>query len=310
MIKLHGLRYAMAIVLTLATQAEAQVPTFERITPPASPAHGFPLYPGVAKPGDGKQKADTEIWNSFDGHPVLRNVTRPTITPFLPEPDKATGAAVIVLPGGGFTILAMESEGWSIGQWLAARGIAAFVLKYRVAETPEDEKEMSGWFMAQMGGIGSDPEKAVSAFAPPAEQDAAAALKLIRDGAAKWKIDPARVGMIGFSAGAMAARSTALSADASARPAFFGYIYGPMGAVTVPADAPPMFAAIAMDDQLFGKQGFGLVESWHKAARPVEFHAYEKGGHGFGAGRPGTTTTQLLPEFHAWLAARGLLSSR
>lgn len=308
--KLRGLRYAMAIALTFSAQAEAQMPPFERIAPLAAPAQEFPLYPSVGEPSGGKQSVETEIWNSFAGNPVLRNVTKPTITPFLPEPDKATGAAVIVLPGGGFTILSMESEGWSIGQWFAARGITAFVLKHRVAETPKDEKEMSGWFMAQMGGIGSDPEKAVSAFAPPAEQDATAALKLIRDGAARWRIDPARVGMIGFSAGAMAARSTVLSADASARPAFFGYIYGPMAAVTVPAAPPPMFAAIAMDDQLFGKQGFGIVESWHKAARPVEFHAYEKGGHGFGAGRPGTTTTQLLPEFHAWLAAQGLLNSR
>jgi acetyl esterase/lipase len=77
-----------------------------------------------------------------------------------------------------------------------------------------------------------------------------------------------------------------------------------MKPVTVPADAPPMFAAIAIDDEMFGRQGFALVESWHKANRPVELHAYERGGHGFGLGRPGTTTVELLDQFTAWLKLR------
>lgn len=299
MTKLRGLRYAMAIGALLATQAGAQVPMFERISPPVAPAQELPLHPGT-----GKQSTVAEVWDSFDGHPVLRNVTQPTITPFLPAPDKATGAAVIVLPGGGFTILAMEAEGWSIGQWLAEHGIAAFVLKYRLAATPADEKDLPEFFKMYMG---ADAEKVVATYVPPAVSDATAALKLVRANAEHWRIDPARIGMIGFSAGAMATRGVVLSSDPAARPAFFGYIYGPMTEASVPADAPPMFAAIALDDPLFGKQGFGIVESWHKAGRPVEFHAYEKGGHGFGAGKPGTTTMQLLPEFHAWLAARGLL---
>ncbi|PTS91002.1 esterase [Sphingomonas sp. HMWF008] len=297
--KLLGMGWAMAVALTLAAPAAAQMPGFDRIPAPAAPAPEIPLYPAA-----GKQGAQSEIWNRFDGHPVLRNVTQPTITPFLPAPDKATGAAVVVLPGGGFTILAMEAEGWSIGQWFADHGIAAFVLKYRLAPTPVDEKALPEFFKKYMG---ADIEKVVGAYIPPAVEDATSALKLVRAGATTWRIDPARVGVIGFSAGAMASRGVVLSPDAAARPAFFGYIYGPMDTVTVPADAPPMFAALAMDDPLFGGRGFGIVDAWHKAGRPVELHAYEKGGHGFGAGKPGTTTTQLLPEFVAWLEARGLL---
>jgi acetyl esterase/lipase len=82
-----------------------------------------------------------------------------------------------------------------------------------------------------------------------------------------------------------------------------------MTTVTVPTDAPPMFAAIAMDDGLFRKQGFAIAEAWRNARRPVELHAYERGDHGFGIGRPGTTTTGLLPQFTGWLRMHGLLTA-
>jgi acetyl esterase/lipase len=148
---------------------------------------------------------------------------------------------------------------------------------------------------------------------PLAPQDALAALKLVRRDAARWHVDPARVGMIGFSAGAITALQAALAPDGG--PAFFGYIYGPMLRVVVPAQAPPMFAAYALDDGLFGRQGFGIVESWHAAQRPVELHAYEggdhayeRGDHGFGVGKTGTTSTLMLEEFTAWLESRGLLA--
>ena len=81
-----------------------------------------------------------------------------------------------------------------------------------------------------------------------------------------------------------------------------------MVAVTVPAHAPPLFTALALDDPLFGGQGFGVVDSWRKAGRAVEVHGYERGGHGFGVGKPGTSTTMLLPEFLAWMQSRGLLA--
>lgn len=298
-----------AVLITPAVAQPAAPPMFERIAAPAAPAREIPLYPGQQMAAG---KVDQgEVWDRMLGtHPVLRNVTRPTITPFLPEPAKATGAAVIVLPGGGFTMLSMDSEGWTIARWLADHGIAAFVLKYRTMQTPADEKALLPSLMTSMGALMADPEKAMMPLAPPAVADAVQALKLVRAGASTWKIDPARVGMIGFSAGAMATRDVALSADPALRPAFVGLIYGPMREVTVPADAPPMFTALALDDQLFGKQGFGIVSAWHKAGRPVELHAYDQGGHGFGAGNPGTTSTMLLPQFHAWMAARGLLNKQ
>jgi acetyl esterase/lipase len=279
---------------------------FERIAPPPALAQELPLY-SVSPKGSG-EGSEPEVWDRMLAtNPVVRNVTKPTITPILPDPAKATGAAVIVLPGGGFTMLSMDSEGWTVARWLADHGIAAFVLKYRIAQTPADETALMGSLTKSMGALMTDPEGTMTPLAPPAVADAIEALKQVRAGAVKWKIDPARVGMIGFSAGAMATRDVVLSTEPAVRPAFFACIYGPMREVTVPADAPPMFTALALDDPLFGKAGFGIVSSWHEAGRPVELHAYEQGGHGFGVGKPGTTSTMVLPEFLAWVTARGLL---
>lgn len=93
-------------------------------------------------------------------------------------------------------------------------------------------------------------------------------------------------------------------------PDFVGYIYGPMGAVTVPNNAPPMFAAITMDDEFFGNGDFSIISNWQLANKKVELHAYQSGGHGFGLGKPGTTTTGLMTGFLAWMEANGLLKKR
>src|SRR5690606_6292836 len=95
-----------------------------------------------------------------------------------------------------------------------------------------------------------------------------------------------------------------------ARPAFIGNIYGPIAALKVPADAPPLFVALAADDGLFSNSGFGLIESWQKAARPVEFHYYERGGHGFGMYPKDTTSTGWFEAWVAWMTMHGLLERK
>ena len=275
--------------------------------PAAAPAEpdALPLY-GAATPGN----ANTEVWAGFGGSAVaVRNVTRPTLTPVLPDPAKATGAAVIVAPGGAFMLLAMEHEGWKVARALADQGIAAFVLKYRLLPTPRDEAEAHPYMMRKMMDGLTDPTKPPTLTSQTAAEDGLAALAMVRSGGAKWGIDPKRVGMIGFSAGAMTALSTTLAARPGERPAFLGYIYGPQAKIDVPADAPPMFDAIALDDPLFPSMGFPVAQGWLAAKRPVEIHAYQKGGHGFGLGVPGTTTTLMLGQFTAWLAAGGFLKS-
>jgi acetyl esterase/lipase len=166
--------------------------------------------------------------------------------------------------------------------------------------------EMGKVFASAASGPGGRP----ALTEPRATRDALRALEMVRGGAPRWNIDPQRIGLIGFSAGAMTSLNAVLEAPAGQGPAFFGYIYGPMLPIEVPPAAPPMFAALALDDGLFGRQGFGIVEAWRKADRPVELHAYEKGDHGYGMGRPGTTTVLMMEQFLAWLDSRGVLKAR
>ena len=135
-------------------------------------------------------------------------------------------------------------------------------------------------------------------------EDARAALRLIRSRAADWKID--KVGLLGFSAGAMVALELALGDDNRARPDFMASIYGPLSARPVPADAPPTFAVLAADDPFFSSGGFDLIVRYREAGRPVEFHFYEQGGHAFGMRKQGSTSDLWIDQFYAWIKGRGL----
>ena len=287
----------------LAASAQAQN---DKMTPIATPSQpnaieiGTGPLPGANNP---------ESWHSQYGSKFARNVTVATLTPFLPDPAKASGAAVVVAPGGGFRTLSMENEGWNVARALAAKGVAAFVLKYRLNQTPADmpgfEQSMREMFSGTARPPRPDPEKAMAGLAPQIA-DARAAFALIRKRSAEWHVDPHRIGMVGFSAGAMLTMATTL-ADEDAKPAFIGNIYGPLAAVTVPADAPPLFIALAADDPLFGNGGYGLIDSWKAAKRPVEFHLYEQGGHGFGMYPKETTSTGWFDAFVRWIGMHGML---
>lgn len=292
--------------------ASAQEDQMQAIAVPAQP-DAIPLNTGPLP-----DATVSESWHTQYGSVFARNVTEATLTPFLPDPSKATGAAVIIAPGGAFMTLSMENEGWDVARALADQGIAAFVLKYRTRQTPADLGEFGEAMNRVFASVGSAP--APDAAAAPATArplpgltpqmaDAEAAFALVRANAAQWGIDPDRIGMMGFSAGAMLTMVTTLSSD-TAKPAFIGNIYGSLGAVDVPADAPPLFMAIAADDGLFAKRGFGLIESWEKAGRPVEFHYYEQGGHGFGMYQKATTSTQWYHNFVKWLDMRGYLKKK
>lgn len=274
-------------------------------TDASSEAGAIPIY-GKANPG--KPSDEIRVGPGRE----TRNVTYPTLTPVLPKPGTANGTAVIVAPGGGFMFLSMESEGWRVAQALADHGITAFVLKYRLNPTPREEAAYRAGLMKLIMDASSKTRGPLRLPDSGAGKDALAALKLVRGRAGEWGIDPARVGMIGFSAGAMTTLKAVLDAGTDVDPTtlppdFFGYIYGPMEAVAVPANAPPMFAALAMDDGMFSRGEFGIVTSWRDAGRPVELHVFQSGGHGFGLGAPGTTNALLMPEFLAWLEMRGLL---
>lgn len=297
-------RVALGLALLCATTGLlAQPAGLSMPVPVAAPAepNAIPLYANVGS-------TSTEYWSKFMGSDVVvRNVTRPTLTPVLPAPGKATGAAVVIAPGGAFMLLAMDHEGWKVAKAFADRGIAAFVLKYRLIPTPEDTKTAFTEMGRRMAEGLRDPAKQPTLQYPPSTDDGLAALAMVRANAQKWGVDPQRVGMIGFSAGAMTTLNTVVAAKPGAGPNFFGYIYGPMAAIEVRPDAPPMFAAIAYNDALLPPRDLALAGAWRAANRPVELHVYQSGGHGFGLGAPGTTHALWFDNFITWLDMQGFL---
>ena len=236
------------LACALAVPALAQD---DRMTPIAIPAQPDAIVLGTGElPG----ATTKESWHSQYGSVFARNVTLATLTPFLPAPGKATGAAVIVAPGGGFRTLSMNNEGWHVARALAGKGVAAFVLKYRLNQTPQDMGEFAR-SMAQMFSAGAQAARRASQQDPavtlaPQIADARAAFALVRSRAKEWRVDPERIGMVGFSAGAMLTMATALHGQ-DAKPAFIGNVYGPLTPMKAPLDAPPLFIALAADDPLF-----------------------------------------------------------
>ncbi len=301
---MRPLRSALFALLIACTGAFAQDSTIRPIpAPPQPPA--IPLGTGGV---DGQPAA--ESWFHQWGQPMVRNVSAATLTPFLPAPGKGNGAAVLVAPGGGFRWLAINHEGWQVAQALADQGIAAFVLKYRLQPTPESVAGFKDSMDRMFSAAGSSDTNPRALLPDLANQlaDAEAAHALILSRAKEWGVDPQRLGMVGFSAGAGLTMHATLNSK-TMKLAFIGPIYGGMGPVTVPKDAPPMFNVIASDDFLFKGQ-FGVVKAWFDAGRPVEFHLYQNGGHGFGLGYPGNTANGWFPVFLRWLDVNGFLAPR
>ena len=255
----------------------------------------------------------SESWFRQWGDPMARNITTATLTPFLPAPGKANGAAVIVAPGGGFRWLSMGNEGWEVAEALAKEGIAAFVLKYRLFPTVESLDDFAAWMnnprpapANNSGTAGETPSRPPQMDLSNQLEDAEAAYAMILRRAEEWGVDPDRIGMIGFSAGAGLTMHATLNSK-TMKLAFIGPIYGGMGSVVVPENAPPMFNVIASDDFLFRGQ-FGVIDSWYKAGRPVEFHLYQNGGHGFGLGNPNRTSNRWFDAFIHWLEVNNFLA--
>jgi acetyl esterase/lipase len=302
--RISGLAIALGSLLALPSVAYAQN---DKMTPMPIPEQRDAIELRTGRLPDAP---NPEVWHEQYGSSFARNVTVATLTPFLPDPSKANGTAIIVAPGGGFRTLSMENEGWDVAKALAKRGVAAFVLKYRLNQTPAEmpvfERSMAEMFSGAVRAPRMDPATAIPGLSPQIA-DSRAAFALVRQRAKSWHVNPDRVGMIGFSAGAMLTMATALAGQ-DAKPAFIGNIYGPLSPVAVPSDAPPMFVALAADDPLFAGKGIGLIESWQTAKRPVEFHLYEQGGHGFGMYPKETTSTGWFEAFVSWLGMHGVLA--
>lgn len=265
------------------------------------------LWPGKA-PGETGQIGEEKTVEGKPGQlktQRITNVTKPTLTVYRPDPKKDTGAAVIVAPGGGYNILAWTHEGEEVAQWLNTQGITGIILKYRVPKRPDQVRNI------------------------PQLQDAQRAISLVRSKATEWKIDPQRIGMLGFSAGGHLTATASLEfgkrvyepIDAvdrnSPRPDFAILVY-PGGLIekekgtlapeiAIAKDTPPLFFAHSSDDPVSPENSVQLYLAARKAGVPVEMHLYASGGHGFGL-RPSEHPAATWPARAAdWMRSRKIV---
>ncbi|MGH9309959.1 MAG: alpha/beta hydrolase [Vicinamibacterales bacterium] len=260
------------------------------------------VWPGVP-PGSENRTGPESVRVTEGGDHVVTNVHRPTLTVYLPPADRASGAGVIVMPGGGHRELWVDHEGHTVARWLSDRGVAAFVLKYRLA------REAGSTY-------------AIEQHALP---DAQRALRLVRSRSAEWRVTPDRVGVMGFSAGGEVAALTAMKYDegvASAsdavermgsKPAFQALIYPGRSSSIQPAkDSPPAFLVAGFDDRPDISEGLANVyRLFKKAGVQSELHIFSGVGHGFGLRSRLRGPVAGWPQrFLEWLGERGLLAGR
>jgi acetyl esterase/lipase len=270
------------------------------------------LWPGGAPGSEGVTASEVSKPSTnpkYEGLPGNFTVTHyPSIYVFLPPKEKATGVAMVVAPGGGHTQLVIDKEGWEIADWLNSNGIAAFVLKYRLAKAP-----------------GSTYTLAEQVYA-----DAARATRLVRSHAEEWNVDARRVGFIGFSAGGEVAGMIGTKFDAgkpdaadpverfSSRPDFNVLIYPwyRPGAnhpeatpiFPIPKDAPPVFMVCADDDRSHVEPTVKFYLELEANHIPAEMHIYSYGGHGFGlhATKKPAPVMGWPERLKEWLVERGI----
>jgi acetyl esterase/lipase len=249
------------------------------------------VWPHTAPGSERWNREERSVENTSIGT-VIFNVVHPTLTPFLPDRAKATGTAVIIAPGGAFVALAVDLEGNSLARWLQARGIAAFVLKYRIVEKTQDGIPQMDMDTAGRYGIA----------------DGIQALQVVRQRAVEFGVMPTRIGMVGFSAGAMVTSGALLQSDSAARPNFAALIYGgPFGKMPViPANLPPTFMAWAQDDPVARESVARFYSALTAAGNKPETHIFSAGGHGFGLKKQGTSSDHWVDDFYNWLDVQGL----
>jgi acetyl esterase/lipase len=301
---------ALLVVFAGAVAAHAEAQTPQEIH----------LWPGGA-PGSETWSVPETIITSPAGDRTIANVSDPSVTVYLPPAETATGAAVVVAPGGALRLLAWDGEGVKAAQWLNSKGIAALVLKYRTLQTMAAAGRGRGAAPpagAAQPAAGRQELEIRNANANPAPGDAALtevlhmatadaqqALRLARRNAAAWRIDPARVGIMGFSAGGGVAVGTALAERSDASPDFLVSVYGPsLQDVDVPAHAPPLFVAVGGTHFNVTNGCLALFAAWKAAAKPAEIHVYDNVSAGFGMSTRGLPVDSWNERLLDWLVAR------
>ena len=279
---------------------------------PPQPAAGqtevVTLWPNGA-PGSEQWTQKEFVTKDFDGGRIVRNVANPTLTVYLPPPGTSTGTAAIIAPGGAFRLLAWDNEGTHVAEWLQQRGVAAFVLRYRLTDSGTEEEFARTQAAPGRGGAGRGGTGLQSAILGMAAADGLRAIEIVRQRAAEWRIDGDKVGIIGFSAGGYVAVQAALQHTSANRPAFAGSIYTccvNAAEMKVTADAPPVFFLHAYNDPISASTP-SLFLAWKAANRPAELHTYADGGHGFGMRKLNRPADTWIERFGDWLRYQNLM---
>jgi acetyl esterase/lipase len=260
------------------------------------------LWPNGAPGSEGKT-GEEKIRNVDNGERVFSNIHKPNITPYLPSPDKATGCAIVVAPGGGHRELWADHEGHFIAKWLSEHGVAAFVIKYRLA------RETNSTYTVDEHSLG----------------DMQRAIRTVRSRAKEWNLSKNRIGVMGFSAGGEVAFLSAMrfdsgaadSADAIAResckPDFQVLVYpGRLQRIEVSTNSPPAFLIAGYNDRADISEGLANVYVKFKQAKvPAELHMYSGSGHGFGyRSTDPKPVGKWLERLHEWMGDTGFLKDR
>ncbi len=242
----------------------------------------------------------SQVWQTE----VITNVAEPSLEVFRPEPEFANGTAVVIAPGGSLHALSINSEGHDVARWLMAKGITAFVLKYRLVPTGMD-------------GVSEIPNNenqylaSIKSVLPWAIADGLAAVEYVRDNAGELGIKPDRIGFMGFSAGGTVAMGVIYQATPATRPDFIVPVYPSMRALietAVPVNAPPMFLVCASDDQLgLAPDSIDLYSRWIAAGNSAELHMYAKGQHGFGMRTQNLPSDRWIERFYDWALGEGIV---
>jgi len=268
------------------------------------------LYEGPAPGSESWTWAEAENDNNTWQTKVVYNVSRPTLTVFAPDADKANGTAVIIAPGGAFHALSINSEGYDVARWLVQKGVTCFVLKYRLAHSKTTDPVAE--VMAKWGK--EEFEKDNAAVIPLGVADGRAAIAFVRKHAAEYNVSPDRIGIMGFSAGGTVTSSTLFNYTQENRPDFAAPVYPYFPSEmpgTVPADAPPLFIVTASNDGLgLAPHSIDLYSKWLSAKRDAELHMYARGDHGFGMRKQNLPTDTWIERFGDWLDVQGLLKKK
>ena len=291
--KLRPLKAEIYVLITIILLSQSVISQIE-----------IPLYEGIPLGSENWNKKETVSEKNKSSSKFIYNVVQPTLTAYLPPYYLTTGTAVIIAPGGDFHVLKTESEGSDLAEWLKSKGIAAFVLKYRLiqSETNDPEAEFS-----QSKNVKGDITK-VSALATA---DGQVAVQYIRQNAKEYDIDPNKIGMIGFSAGGTVALNVAYNSNIESRPNFIAPIYASDDGILNeknPDYEIPAFVVVASNDQMnIVQHSLDIYRRWKEEGHAAELHIYQKGGHGFGMQTNNLPTDKWYERFREWLHLQGYL---